>query len=152
MNKKHRIAAIAGDGIGTETLPEGLRVLEAAASRFGIDLAIDHFDFASWQYYERHGSMRLVKQGKTATLGKYYASDIPAFGARSWVMTVASVRLAIRNERVRWKFMPNYRNAHSTSVALCKREPTSGAPEGPSQRDVVSRFTNDSGPASGSSA
>ena len=25
MNKKHRIAAIAGDGIGTETLPEGLR-------------------------------------------------------------------------------------------------------------------------------
>ena len=48
MKKKHRIAAIAGDGIGTETLPEGLRVLEAAASRFGIDLAIDHFDFASW--------------------------------------------------------------------------------------------------------
>ena len=57
MNKKHRIAAIAGDGIGTETLPEGLRVLEAAASRFGIELAIDHFDFASWAYYERHGSM-----------------------------------------------------------------------------------------------
>jgi len=57
MKKKHRIAAIAGDGIGTETLPEGLRVLEAAASRFGIDLAIDHFDFASWKYYERHGSM-----------------------------------------------------------------------------------------------
>jgi len=57
MNKKHRIAAIAGDGIGTETLPEGLRVLEAAARRFGIDLAIDHFDFASWAYYERHGSM-----------------------------------------------------------------------------------------------
>ena len=57
MNKKHRIAAIAGDGIGTEIMPEGLRVLEAAASRFGIELAIDHFDFASWHYYERHGSM-----------------------------------------------------------------------------------------------
>jgi tartrate dehydrogenase/decarboxylase/D-malate dehydrogenase len=57
MNKKHRIAAIAGDGIGTETLPEGVRVLEAAASRFGIELAIDHFDFASWAYYERHGTM-----------------------------------------------------------------------------------------------
>ncbi|MEO5845007.1 MAG: tartrate dehydrogenase [Caldimonas sp.] len=57
MTKTHRIAAIAGDGIGTETLPEGLRVLEAAARRFGIGLAIDHFDFASWNYYERHGSM-----------------------------------------------------------------------------------------------
>jgi len=33
-------------------------------------------------------AMRLVKQGKTATLGKYYASDIPAFGARSWVMSI----------------------------------------------------------------
>ena len=47
MKKTHRIAAIAGDGIGTEVMPEGLRVLEAAASRFDIGLAIDHFDFAS---------------------------------------------------------------------------------------------------------
>ena len=53
----HRIAAIAGDGIGTEVMPEGLRVLEAAASRFDIDLTIDHFDFASWNWYEKHGSM-----------------------------------------------------------------------------------------------
>jgi tartrate dehydrogenase/decarboxylase / D-malate dehydrogenase len=35
---KHRIAVIAGDGIGTEVMPEGLRVMEAAATRFGIDL------------------------------------------------------------------------------------------------------------------
>jgi tartrate dehydrogenase/decarboxylase/D-malate dehydrogenase len=53
----HRIAVIPGDGIGTEVIPEGLRVLEAAASRFGIGLAFDHFDFASWAYHERHGSM-----------------------------------------------------------------------------------------------
>jgi isocitrate/isopropylmalate dehydrogenase len=32
----HRIAVIAGDGIGTEVMPEGLRVLDAAARRFGI--------------------------------------------------------------------------------------------------------------------
>ena len=57
MNKPHRIAVIAGDGIGTEVMPEGVRVLEAAASRFGIELAFDHFDFASWPYYERHGEM-----------------------------------------------------------------------------------------------
>ena len=57
MKKTHRIAVIAGDGIGTEVMPEGLRVLEAVASRFDIGLAFDHFDFASWKYHERHGEM-----------------------------------------------------------------------------------------------
>ncbi|QRR32930.1 tartrate dehydrogenase [Hydrogenophaga sp. YM1] len=54
---KHRIAVIAGDGIGTEVMPEGLRVLEAAATRFGIDLQFDHFDFSSCDYFEKHGQM-----------------------------------------------------------------------------------------------
>ena len=53
----HRIAVIPGDGIGTEVVPEGLRVLDAAARKFGIDLRFDHFDFASCDYYARHGSM-----------------------------------------------------------------------------------------------
>ena len=56
MSKK-RIAVIAGDGIGKEVMPEGIRVMEAAASKFGIDLAFDHFDFASWDYFEKHGKM-----------------------------------------------------------------------------------------------
>lgn len=34
--KTHRIAVIAGDGIGNEVMPEGLRVVEAAARKFGI--------------------------------------------------------------------------------------------------------------------
>ena len=54
---KHRIAVIAGDGIGQEVMPEGLRVLDAAARRFGIDLHFDHFDFANCAYFARHGSM-----------------------------------------------------------------------------------------------
>ena len=58
MTKKtHRIAVIAGDGIGQEVMPEGLRVMEAAATRYGIDLQFDHFDFSSWAYCERHGQM-----------------------------------------------------------------------------------------------
>jgi kynurenine formamidase len=32
--------------------------------------------------------LRLVKQGKSATLGKLYHSSIPVFGARSWNMTI----------------------------------------------------------------
>jgi tartrate dehydrogenase/decarboxylase/D-malate dehydrogenase len=53
----HKIAVIPGDGIGNEVVPQGLRVLEIAASRFGIDLAFEHFDFASCDYYARHGTM-----------------------------------------------------------------------------------------------
>src|SRR6218665_4077154 len=54
---KHRIADFAEDGIGKEVMPEGLGVLDAAARRFGIALQFDHFDFASWDYYEKHGQM-----------------------------------------------------------------------------------------------
>src|SRR5882762_8533419 len=53
----HRIAVIPGDGIGREVVPEGLRVLDAAARRFDIRLQLDHFDFASCDYFERHGAM-----------------------------------------------------------------------------------------------
>ena len=53
---QHRIAVMPGDGIGKETVPEGLRVLEAAAGKFGIDLAFTHFDW-SCDYYVKHGRM-----------------------------------------------------------------------------------------------
>ena len=52
-----KIAVIAGDGIGKEVVPEGLRVLDAATRKFGIDLKYDHFDFASCDYYAKHGQM-----------------------------------------------------------------------------------------------
>ena len=54
---KRSIAVIAGDGIGTEVMPEGLRVLEAAATRFNLNLHFDHFDFASCDYFDKHGEM-----------------------------------------------------------------------------------------------
>jgi tartrate dehydrogenase/decarboxylase/D-malate dehydrogenase len=41
------IAVIAGDGIGTEVVPQGVGVLRAAAERFDIPLKFDEFDFAS---------------------------------------------------------------------------------------------------------
>ncbi|RUR50798.1 tartrate dehydrogenase [Vreelandella populi] len=53
----HRIAVIAGDGIGTEVMPEGLRALEAAAKRFNIDLEFTTFGFGNCDYYLEHGKM-----------------------------------------------------------------------------------------------
>lgn len=55
--KPYRIAAIAGDGIGKEVLPEGLRVVQAAARRFDIGLSVTRFDWASCDYYLQHGQM-----------------------------------------------------------------------------------------------
>ena len=57
MTKKHEIAVIAGDGIGVEVMPEGLRALEAACSKFNIQIELNHFDFASCDYYLKHGKM-----------------------------------------------------------------------------------------------
>jgi tartrate dehydrogenase/decarboxylase/D-malate dehydrogenase len=52
----HRIAVIPGDGIGKETVPEGLRALEAASRRFGIAFEWKEFDW-SCDYYLKHGRM-----------------------------------------------------------------------------------------------
>ncbi|WP_199103511.1 tartrate dehydrogenase [Aquitalea sp. ASV11] len=54
---KHKIAVIAGDGIGQEVMPEGLRVLQAASRRFGLELEFQVFDWANCDYYLQHGQM-----------------------------------------------------------------------------------------------
>ena len=38
-NRVYRVAVIPGDGIGKEVVPEGVRVLEAAAKKFGFEIA-----------------------------------------------------------------------------------------------------------------
>jgi tartrate dehydrogenase/decarboxylase/D-malate dehydrogenase len=52
-----RIAAIAGDGIGKEVMPEGLRVVSAAAERFGFELEVREIEWASCDWYAQHGQM-----------------------------------------------------------------------------------------------
>src|SRR6202162_1690143 len=52
----YRIAVIPGDGIGKEGVPEGLRVLEAAGKRFGINYSFTHFDW-SCETYVKTGKM-----------------------------------------------------------------------------------------------
>jgi tartrate dehydrogenase/decarboxylase/D-malate dehydrogenase len=51
----YRVAVIPGDGIGKEVMPEGVRVLDAAARKFGFTLTLDHFDW---------NCDRLVKSGE----------------------------------------------------------------------------------------
>ncbi|TMV04221.1 tartrate dehydrogenase [Ruegeria sediminis] len=79
-----RIAVIPGDGIGQEVVPEGLRVLRAAAKRFSIDITFDMFDFSSWDYFEKHGTM-LPSDWKEQIGGH----DAIYFGAVGWPEKIA---------------------------------------------------------------
>jgi tartrate dehydrogenase/decarboxylase/D-malate dehydrogenase len=83
MTTPHRIAVIAGDGIGQEVMPEGLRVLDAAARRFGIALALDEFDFANCAYFAKHGQM--MPDDWKDRIGGHQAIF---FGAVGWPATV----------------------------------------------------------------
>ena len=83
MSTPHRIAVIPGDGIGTEVMPEGLRVLDAACRRFGIPLQVDEFDFANCAYFARHGQM--MPDDWKEQIGGHQAIF---FGAVGWPATV----------------------------------------------------------------
>ena len=52
MTKNVKIALIPGDGIGKEVMPEGVRVLEAAASKHGLKLEWTEFDWSCKTYLE----------------------------------------------------------------------------------------------------
>jgi tartrate dehydrogenase/decarboxylase/D-malate dehydrogenase len=54
--KNFQIAVIPGDGIGKEVVPEGIRVLEAAGRRFGLQFSWRQFDW-SCETYRQTGKM-----------------------------------------------------------------------------------------------
>src|SRR5678816_3421709 len=73
----HRIAVIPGDGIGKEVLPEGIRVLEAAGRRFGVDFSWTHFDW-SCEVYARTG--RMMPEDGLEQLRRFEAIYLGAVG------------------------------------------------------------------------
>ncbi len=76
---KYNIAVIPGDGIGTEVMPEALKVLERVSNKYGINLQLDQFDFSSYEYYSKHGQM-MPDDWKTQ-IGSH---DALFFGAVGW--------------------------------------------------------------------
>jgi tartrate dehydrogenase/decarboxylase/D-malate dehydrogenase len=83
MTSPYRIAVIPGDGIGKEVAPEGVRVLEAAARRFGISLELTDIDWASCDYYRQHGTMMPADWKQ-----QLRAMNALFFGAVGWPATV----------------------------------------------------------------
>src|SRR6201996_4340084 len=83
MSKKYRIAVIPGGGSGFEVMPEAIRVLEAVKTRFGIELEYQHIEWASCEYYAKHGKM--MPDDWKAQL---QSCDAILFGAVGWPDTV----------------------------------------------------------------
>src|SRR5689334_3973320 len=83
MGKTLKIAAIPGDGIGKEVMPEGLRVLRAASKRFGFELQLTPIEWASCDYFQQHGEM-MPADWKAKLQGQ----DAIYFGAVGWPATV----------------------------------------------------------------
>jgi len=83
MTPTFRIALIAGDGIGKEVMPEGLRVVLAAAERFGFELDCRTIAWASCDYHAEHGQM-MPDDWKEQLQGV----DAIYFGAVGWPATV----------------------------------------------------------------
>ena len=50
MKRSYRIAVIPGDGTGPEVIREGVKVLEAVASREGFGVELQHYDLGGERY------------------------------------------------------------------------------------------------------
>jgi tartrate dehydrogenase/decarboxylase / D-malate dehydrogenase len=80
--KTYKIAAIPGDGIGSEVISAGVEVLEASAKRDGYKITVDHFDWGG-EYYKKHGLMMpangrdLIKKHDAILFGSAGHPEIP---------------------------------------------------------------------------
>jgi tartrate dehydrogenase/decarboxylase / D-malate dehydrogenase len=76
------IAAIPGDGIGREVVPEAIRVLEGVARKFDFEFHWQPFDW-SCDYYKRHGRMmpadgiEMLRRFDSIFLGAVGFPDVP---------------------------------------------------------------------------
>lgn len=79
MTRKFKIAVLAGDGIGKEVMPEGLKVLYKASEKFNLNLEFTTFNWANCEYYQEHGIM--MPEDWFETLQSF---DAIYYGAVGW--------------------------------------------------------------------
>ena len=75
--KRHSVAVIAGDGIGKEVMPEGIRVLDAVAAKFGFALDWREFDWSCETY---HATGTMMPNDGIDRLGQHDAIYLGAVG------------------------------------------------------------------------
>lgn len=73
----YKIAVIGGDGTGPEVVAQGLKVMAAAAKKFGFQYETKDFDFSGQRYLK---TGKLVDDSDVAELKKYSAIYLGAVG------------------------------------------------------------------------
>ena len=75
--KSYKIAVVPGDGTGTEVITEGVKVLNAAASRFGFKLDLTWYDYGGERYLK---TGEVLPDGAVEDLKRYQAIYLGAIG------------------------------------------------------------------------
>ena len=75
--RQYKFAAIPGDGIGHEVVPEGIRVIEAAGRRFGFSAAFQNFDWSCESFLK---TGRMMHEDGLAQLRPFDAIFLGAVG------------------------------------------------------------------------
>ncbi len=76
-SRSYNIAVIGGDGTGPEVIREGVKVLKAAASKFGFKLNLVDYDWGGDRYLK---TGEVLPPNATDELGKYKAIYLGAIG------------------------------------------------------------------------
>ena len=74
---KYKIAVIPGDGTGPEVVAEGVKVLEAAASKYGFSLDMTWYDYGGDRYIK---TGEVLPEGAAEDLEQYKAIYLGAIG------------------------------------------------------------------------
>ncbi len=75
--KSYKIAVIPGDGTGPEVIAEGMKVLDAAAGRFGFKLDYTNYDFGGERYLK---TGEILPSGAIEELKRHDAIFLGAIG------------------------------------------------------------------------
>lgn len=77
QKKSYSIAVIGGDGTGPEVAAEGVKVLRAAARKFGFSIRVKQFDFGGERYL---ATGKIIDDSEIAALKKYDSIYLGAIG------------------------------------------------------------------------
>lgn len=77
MSRTHKIAILGGDGTGPEVVAEGMKVVKAAAAKYGFKLETTDFDLGG-ERYKRTGE--ILPDSTLAELRKFKAIYLGAIG------------------------------------------------------------------------
>jgi tartrate dehydrogenase/decarboxylase/D-malate dehydrogenase len=135
----HRIAVIAGDGIGKEVIPAGISVLEAATRTSGVKLELTHLPWGCEFYLKQH---RMMDDDGLERLTKFDAIYLGAIGAPGVPDRVsADLLLAIRQR------LDQYVNLRPMRLLAGLKSPL--ANRGPKDIDMVCVRENSEGEYAG---